>query len=110
VSTPAIQAEGLVRDFGKIRALDHLSLAALADVFFMRVFQVRGTIVPAGTVTMTVHFHASAQELAAQGSAPVLGVADAQTFTRNFGDQLAQLWSQDGRLLATSTQLAWFKE
>jgi acyl-CoA thioesterase len=92
------------------RPLDHLSLAALCDVFFVRVFQVRGTIVPAGTVTMTVHFHASAAEIAAQGPSPVLGVADANTFTRNFGDQTAQMWSRSGRLLATSTQLAWFKE
>jgi acyl-CoA thioesterase len=92
------------------RPLDHLSLTALCDVFFVRVFQVRGTFVPAGTVTMTVHFHASAAEIAAQGPLPVLGVADANTFGRNFGDQTAQMWSRDGRLLATSTQLAWFKE
>ena len=52
------------------RPLDHLSLAALCDVFFVRVFQVRGTVVPAGTVTMTVHFHANADDLAAQGSRP----------------------------------------
>lgn len=92
------------------RPLDHLSLTALCDVFFVRLFQVRGTIVPAGTVTMTVYFHASAQEIAAQGSEPVLGVADAQTFTRNFGDQVAQVWSRSGRLLATTTQMTWFKE
>lgn len=92
------------------RPLDHLSLAALCDVFFVRLFQVRGTIVPAATVTMTVHFHASANEIAAQGSAPVLGVADANIMTRNFGDQTAQLWSRSGRLLATTTQMAWFKE
>jgi acyl-CoA thioesterase len=92
------------------RPLDHLSLAALCDVFFVRVYQVRGTLVPAGTVTMTVHFHASAAELAEQGASPVLGIADAHIFTRNFGDQTAQLWSRSGRLLATTTQLAWFKE
>jgi acyl-CoA thioesterase len=92
------------------RPLDHLSLAALCDVFFVRVFQVRGIAVPAGTVTMTVHFHATAAELAEQGSRPLLGVADAQVFGRNFGDQSAQLWSVSGRLLATSTQLAWFRQ
>lgn len=92
------------------RPLDHLSLAALCDVFFVRVFQVRGIVVPAATVTMTVHFHAGADEIAAHGSDPVLGVADAHSFGRNFGDQTAQLWSRGGRLLATSTQLAWFKE
>lgn len=92
------------------RPLDHLSLAALCDVFFVRAFQVRGIAVPAGTVTMTVHFHGSAAEIADQGSEPVLGVADAQMFTRNFGDQSAQIWSRKGRLLATTTQLTWYKE
>jgi len=92
------------------RALDYLSLAALCDVFFVRAFHVRGTLVPAGTVTMTVHFHASAAELAAQGPLPVLGTVDAHTFTRNFGDQIAQIWSSRGRLLATTTQMTWFKE
>lgn len=92
------------------RALDFLSLTALSDVFFVRAFHVRGTMVPAGTVTMTVHFHAAAAELAEQGSAPLLGTVDAHTFTRNFGDQIAQLWSSSGRLLATTTQMTWFKE
>lgn len=92
------------------RALDYLSLAALCDVFFVRAFHVRGTMVPAGTVTMTVHFHASAAELAAQGASPVLGTADAHTFARNFGDQIAQVWSSQGRLLATTTQMTWFRE
>jgi hypothetical protein len=92
------------------RTLDFLSLAALCDVFFVRAFHVRGTLVPAGTVTMTVHFHASTAEIAAQGDAPVLGTVDAHTFTRNFGDQIAQIWSTQGRLLATTTQMTWFKE
>ena len=92
------------------RALDFLSLAALCDVFFVRAFHVRGHMVPAGTVTMTVHFHASAAEIAAQGSAPVLGTVDAHTFARNFGDQIAQVWGRGGRLLATTTQMTWFKE
>jgi len=92
------------------RPLDWLSLAALCDVFFVRAFHVRGTLVPAGTVTMTVHFHASAAEIAAQGPSPVLGTVDAHTFTRNFGDQIAQIWSSQGRLLATTTQMTWFKE
>ena len=92
------------------RALDFLSLAALCDVFFVRAFHVRGHMVPAGTVTMTVHFHASAAELATHGDAPVLGTVDAHVFARNFGDQIAQVWGRDGRLLATTTQMTWFKE
>jgi ABC-2 type transport system ATP-binding protein len=34
VTAPAIQAEGLVRDFGPIRALDHLSLEVPAGIVF----------------------------------------------------------------------------
>jgi ABC-2 type transport system ATP-binding protein len=34
VNTPAIQAEGLVRDFGPIRALDHLSLEVPTGIVF----------------------------------------------------------------------------
>jgi len=34
VSTPAIQADGLVRDFGAIRALDHLSFEVPAGIVF----------------------------------------------------------------------------
>jgi ABC-2 type transport system ATP-binding protein len=34
VSTPAIEADGLVRDFGTIRALDHLSLEVPAGIVF----------------------------------------------------------------------------
>lgn len=34
MSTPAIQAEGLVRDFGTIRALDHLSLEVPSGIVF----------------------------------------------------------------------------
>jgi hypothetical protein len=42
------------------RPLDFASLTALADVFFPRVFVRRATLVPVGTVTMTVYFHADA--------------------------------------------------
>ena len=40
------------------RPLDFASLAALCDVFFPRVWLRRARIVPAGTVSFTVYFHA----------------------------------------------------
>lgn len=92
------------------RPLDFLSLAALSDAFFVRIIQVRGTRQPMGTVTLTTYFHASGDVLAANGSAPVLGVADAKIFHDNFADQDISLWTADGVLLATGVQVAWFKE
>lgn len=91
------------------RPLDFLSLAALTDIFFVRIFQVRGYMSPASTVTMTSYFHVDAAELAAQGAAPVLGVADTKVFNKGYFDQSAELWSRDGRLLATTVQSVYFK-
>ena len=39
----------------------------------------------------------------------MLGVADANIFHKSFSDQTGQLWSPDGRLLATTTQTCYFK-
>ncbi len=92
------------------RPLDHVALASLCDVFIVRVFQVRGLRTPAGTVSMTSYFHASAEELARQGTRPVLAKADSIRFGDQFHDQQAELWSDEGKLLATTTQVVWFRD
>jgi acyl-CoA thioesterase len=98
-----------VRD-AQQRPLDFVSLAAMADSFFPRVFLRRHTFVPIGTVSMTVYFHADTAELAAAGSGYVLGQAKAQCFFNGFFDHGAQLWSQSGTLLATTHQVVYYKE
>jgi acyl-CoA thioesterase len=92
------------------RPLDARSLAAICDVFYPRTFRRRQRFVPAGTVTMTVHFHVRQAELAAQGARPVLGVARGLRFEGGFFDQRVEVWSDAGRLLASSMQSVWFKE
>lgn len=91
------------------RPLDFLSLAALSDVFFPRVFVRRQAPCPAGTVSMTSYFHASGEELARHGSRPLLACARAQVLHNGLADQTAELWSEDGQLLATSQQLVYYK-
>ena len=92
------------------RPLDFCSLAALADVFYPRVFLRRTLRVPAGTVSMTVYFHARAETLQHCGSDFVLGQARGQVYGDGFFDQTAQLWSQAGVPLVTSTQIVYYKE
>ena len=92
------------------RALDFISLASLADTFIVRIFLVRGRMVPAGTVSLTTYFHTDAAALGALGSEPLIGVADTKVFRQGYFDQSAELWSADGRLLATSVQTVYFKE
>jgi len=92
------------------RPLDLASLCSMCDGFFPRIFLRRPGFVPAGTVSMTVYFHADAQTLAAQHDAPVLGVARGQVFAQGFFDQTAQVWGQGGTLLASSHQIVYYKE
>lgn len=92
------------------RPVDFLALTSYADTFFARIFHVRGALVPIGTVSMTVYFHADAAEVAAVGSGPVLGVSDGKSFSKGYSDQTVEMWSRDGRLLATSTQLVYYRD
>jgi acyl-CoA thioesterase len=91
------------------RQIDMLSLLSMSDAFFGRIFHVRNEFVPFGTVSLTTYFHASAEELVAEDITHILATADANIFHRSYGDQTGHLWSPNGRLLATTTQMAYFK-
>jgi acyl-CoA thioesterase len=91
------------------RRIDALSLMAMSDAFFARIFHARRELVPFGTVSLTTYFHASAEDLAREDISRVLAVADAKIFHNSYGDQNGELWSPSGRLLATTTQIAYFK-
>ncbi|MBU1358220.1 MAG: thioesterase family protein, partial [Gammaproteobacteria bacterium] len=92
------------------RPLDFPALAALSDSFFPRVWLRRATPVPIGTVSISTYFHVNAQQIAAIGSGFLLGRATGQQFANGFFDQAAQLWSEDGTLVATSSQIVYYKE
>jgi hypothetical protein len=92
------------------RPLDFCALAALADVFFPRVWLRRAHHVPAGTVSITVYFHASATQLQETGTGYLLGQARGQEFRNGFFDQTVQLWNEAGTMLATSHQIVYYKE
>lgn len=92
------------------RVLDFCSLTSMADIFFPRVYLRRALRVPAGTVSMTVYFHADHEQLTKTGTGFLLGQARAQAFRNGFFDQTAQLWNQAGLLLATTHQIVYFKE
>jgi acyl-CoA thioesterase len=98
-----------MRDKGD-RKLDYLSLACMSDAFIIRAFLARGKFVPVGTVTLTTYFHGTREMIEAQGTEPLLCTADANVFNDGFADQTAQLWGRNGRLLAVSNQIVWYKE
>lgn len=92
------------------RPLDFISLAALCDAFFPRIFIRRPRWIPASTVSLTTYFHADSDALKGQHERAVLGTARALHFGKGYFDQTAQIWSDDKTLLATSHQVVYFKE
>lgn len=92
------------------RPLDFVSLTALSDVFFPRLWRRRPRLVPIGTVSMTVYYHADAALLQSTGSGYLLGQTQAQAFRNGYFDQTAQLWNEEGHLLVTTHQVVYFKE
>ncbi|MHA3964052.1 MAG: acyl-CoA thioesterase [Candidatus Thorarchaeota archaeon SMTZ1-45] len=92
------------------RMLDFLSLAAISDVFFPRVFIRRQQLGVASTVSITTHFHADYSSLERQANRPILAFARGQRFHRGYFDQVAELWSDEGDLLASSIQMVYFKD
>lgn len=92
------------------RPLDFLSLTALADAFFPRIFVRRPRWTPIGTVSLTIYFHADAPALARQGERPVLGVAWSSRFGHGLFDEHAEVWSDSGDLLASAHQIVYYKD
>ena len=92
------------------RPLDFASLTGLSDIFFPRVWRRRPRLVPIGTVSMTIYFHADQALLNATATGYLLGQTQAQAFRNGFFDQTAQLWNEAGTMLATSHQIVYYKE
>jgi hypothetical protein len=89
------------------RALDPIGLIALADIVAPRSFLLQPGFAPSSTVSMTVYFTASSQELLASTDSWLLMDIDGSIARRGFFDHRVAIWS-GARLVAYSTQLAWF--
>lgn len=92
------------------RSLDFPSLVSLCDVFYPRIWLRRAKLVPIGTVSFTVYFHASSDTLLACGTQHLIAEARGQRFFDGYFDQTGALWHPDGLLLATTHQVVYYRE
>ncbi len=90
------------------RPLDHLSLMAIADSPFPRLFLATGRPSNISTITMTTYLHASSAELAEIGNEPILVDACGERAGGGFYDQHSKFFAANGRLIATSHQMVWY--
>lgn len=91
-------------------AMDHALLACLADFAPPRVMYRRGVFTFSSTVSMNVYFHATPEELAAVGEDYVLNETVCRRCEGGYFDHELKLWSRSGALLATSEQVAAFRD
>ena len=91
------------------RPLDHAHLAYLADQYAPRSFYWGVGLRPSATITMSVYFHATAEEISAVGTDHILNEAVGTRGETSTSGQQARLWSRDGTLLATTEQLCWYR-
>jgi len=62
------------------------------------------------TLSLTVYLHARAEELAELGDDFILIECEGRVGGGGASDERSSYWSRDGRLLATSEQLAWYRQ
>ena len=92
------------------RPLDVLMLAAMADLAPPRVMWKRKRPIMSSTVSMTTHFHGTPEEIAAVGNRFILSEVHCRRCEGGYFDHELKLWSPDGALLATSEQVAAFRD
>ncbi len=62
------------------------------------------------TLSLTVYLHATAEEVAEVGDDFILVECDGRVGGGGASDERSSYWRRDGKLLATSEQLAWYRE
>jgi len=91
------------------RKVDHLQLAFLADHRAPRSFFWSDGPRPSSTMTFSVYFHATDEELGQVGDDELLSEAFGTRGARSTSEEHLRLWSRQGALLATSVQMGWYR-
>ncbi len=107
IRTPHMRSLAWVRERPQ-RMWTWATLAALADANLPRIFFHYAALTPIATVTMSVHFHVDTAALAALADDFLLVDASSAIAHAGLFDQTVRVWSRDGALVLSSTQIAVF--
>ena len=91
------------------RNVDYLQLTFLADANAPRPFYWSEGPRLSATMTMSVYFHGTDDEIDAVGTDYLYNECVGSRGANSTSGQLVRLWRRDGVLLATSEQLAWYR-
>lgn len=94
----------------RLGAWDHPTLGMLTDSSPPRAFYALGHAVMTTTLSLTIYLHATAAEVAAAGCDWLLVEYEGRVGGGGASDERSSYWRRDGKLLATSEQLVWYRE
>lgn len=84
-------------------------LGMITDNSAPRAMYALGRTIRTTTLSLTVYLHATAEEIAEIGHDFILVECEGRVGGRGASDERSSYWSRDGKLLATSEQLAWYR-
>ncbi|MDZ4373230.1 MAG: thioesterase family protein [Phenylobacterium sp.] len=88
---------------------DKALLGMVTDNSAPRAFYALGPTINTTTLSLTVYLHATAAEIAAVGDDYLLIECEGRVGGGGASDERSSYWRRDGKLLATSEQLAWYR-
>ena len=90
--------------------MDKAMLGMVTDHSPPRAMYALGRTVNTTTLSLTAYLHATAEELAEIGEDFILVECEGRVGSMGASDERSSYWSRGGKLLATSEQLAWYRE
>ena len=90
--------------------LDKALLGMITDNSAPRAMYALGPTINTTTLSLTAYLHATVEEIAAVGDDYILVECEGRVGAGGASDERSSYWRRDGKLLATSEQLAWYRE
>jgi acyl-coenzyme A thioesterase PaaI-like protein len=89
--------------------LDKALLGMITDNSAPRAMYALGPTIMTTTLSLTAYLHATVQDLAEVGDDFILVECEGRVGRGGASDERSSYWRRDGKLLATSEQLAWYR-
>ena len=109
---PALSADS--RSLAWVRSrrgpLDKALLGMITDNSAPRAMYALGPTIMTTTLSLTAYLHATVEDLAEVGDDFILVECEGRVGGGGASDERSSYWRRDGKLLATSEQLAWYRQ
>ena len=108
--TPSGDSRSLAWVRPRHEPLDKALLGMITDNSAPRAMYALGPTIMTTTLTLTAYLHATVEEIAEVGDDFILVECEGRVGGGGASDERSSYWRRDGKLLATSEQLAWYRE